>query len=252
MTEEQALYNYCIRLGDNALIQSYRLAEWCSKGPILEEDLALTNMALDMLGRAQLLLQYAGSVAGRGQTADDLAYRRNEWEYRNNLMAELPDTDFAFTMVRQMLTSTLEYFLYSSLVLSADTTIAAIAAKAVKEARYHMAHTTDWVIRLGDGTVESNRRVQEALNALWSYTSELFETDDTDKLLRRTEVAVDMMQIRAQWQKYVTDMMPVAKLVLPAGDYQHTGSRIGIHTEYLGHILSEMQYLQRAYPDATW
>ncbi len=252
MTEQQALFKYCVRLGDNALIQSYRLAEWCSNAPMLEEDLALTNMALDMTGRAQMLLQYAGSISGEGQTSDDLAYRRSEPEYRNNLISELPDNDFAFVMVKQMFTSTFEYFLYLALMESSDKTLAAIAAKSVKEARYHMAHTSDWVVRLGDGTGESNRRAQEAVNALWPYTGELFETDDVDRLLQEKGVAANLEQIQIWWRQYVIETIPAAKLELPSDDYQHTGGRIGVHTEYLGHILSEMQYLQRAYPDAKW
>ena len=252
MTEQQALYNYCIRLGDNALIQSYRLAEWCSNAPLLEEDLALTNMALDMTGRAQLLLQYAGTIAGLGQTSDDLAYRRSEPEYRNDLITELPDTDFAFAMVKHMFTSTFEYFLYSALKSSTDKDIAAIAAKSVKEAQYHMTHTTDWVVRLGDGTDESNLRTQEAVNVLWPYTGELFETGDAEALLLDSGIAANIGLIHTRWQNYITNTMSAAKLELPVGVYQHSGGRRGVHTEYLGHILSEMQFLQRAYPDATW
>ncbi len=252
MTEQQALYNYCIHLGDNALIQSYRLSEWCSNAPILEEDLALTNMALDMTGRAQLLLQYAGTLAGKGLTSDDLAYRRNEPEYRNDLITELPDADFAFAMVKQMFVSTFEYFLYSALKASTDSNIASIAAKSVKEAQYHMAHTTDWVVRLGDGTDESNRRAQEAVDALWPYTAELFETDDTEAMLTAKGIAAELPLIHTRWQNYITGTMLAARLELPANAYHHTGGRKGIHTEYLGHILTEMQYLQRAYPDATW
>jgi len=252
MTKEQALYNYCVRLGDNALVQSYRLSEWCSNAPILEEDLALTNMALDMTGRAQLLLQYAGKVAGHGKTADDMAYRRAEREYRNDLISELPDADFAFTMVRQMLVSTFECFLYAALVSSSDKEIAAIAAKAVKEARYHMAHTSDWVIRLGDGTEESNRRAQSALNILWSYTGGLFETTDADALLLSEGVAADVSQIKTKWQENIEAILREAKLILPADDYQQTGGRQGLHTEYLGHMLTEMQYLHRTYPEAIW
>ena len=252
MTEQHALYNYCIRLGDNALVQSYRLAEWCSNAPMLEEDLALTNMALDMTGRAQLLLQYAATIAGKGESDDDLAYRRSEPEYLNNLICELPDKDFAFSMVRQMLTSTFEFFLYSSLTTSADKTLAAIAAKAVKEARYHMVHTTDWVIRLGDGTDESHTRSKNALDSLWPYTAELFETNSEDDELTGKGITENMKPIKENWVKHITSSLTSAKLSVPADGYQHTGGRKGMHTEYLGHILSEMQYLQRAYPDATW
>jgi len=191
-------------------------------------------------------------VRQQGQSADDLAYLRFENEYRNNLITELPDTDFAFTMVRQMIVSTFEYYLYTALSTSTDTTIAAVAAKSVKEARYHMAHTTDWVIRLGGGTDESNRRSQDAVHLLWSYSEELFETDQTDSLLLDSGIAMSLDEIKLKWQSHIESSLLAATLVLPASSYQHTGSRVGIHTEYLGHILSEMQYLRRTYPDAKW
>jgi ring-1,2-phenylacetyl-CoA epoxidase subunit PaaC len=252
MTEQQALLKYCLTLGDNALIQSYRLSEWCSNAPILEEDLALTNFALDMIGRAQALLAYAGTVEGKGRTDDDLAYRRGERSYQNKLIAELPNGDFAYTMARLLLTSTCEFYFFTQLKNSSDSTLAAIAAKTLKEVKYHMAHATDWVLRMGDGTGESHARIQKAIDHLWPYTGEMFETNEAEAILGNNNIAVDNALIKKQWKEYVEVVLAEATLSIPTTEYMQTGSDKGIHTEYLGHILSEMQYLQRAYPEATW
>lgn len=252
MTEQEALYKYCLRLGDNALIQSYRLSEWCSNGPILEEDLALTNFALDMTGRAQALLAYAGKTEGKGRTDDDLAYKRGERSFYNHLINELPNNDFAFTMARILFVSTYEYYFFSELVHSTNETLAAIAAKTIKEVKYHMAHATEWTLRLGDGTEESRGRMQNAINELWSYTNELFETGEDDELLQNHRLSAQMRQIKSKWSSYVTHLLAEATLTVPEDGYMHTGGLNGIHTEHLGHILTEMQYLQRAYPEATW
>ncbi|OJW81726.1 MAG: phenylacetate-CoA oxygenase subunit PaaI [Bacteroidetes bacterium 46-16] len=252
MNRETALYNYVLRLGDNALILSYRLSEWCSKAPMIEEDLALTNFALDMIGRAQAYLKYAGEIEGKGRTDDDLAYRRPERQFYNNLITELPNGDFAYTIARQLFISVFECFLFEALQNSKDETIAAIAAKTLKEVRYHRRHAEDWVLRLGDGSEESYQRMQHAVNALWMYTGELFEQDETDRALIEAGIAPDPDTIRANWRSAVETVLKEATLLMPADDYMQTGSRKGIHTEHLGHILSEMQYLQRAYPGATW
>ncbi len=253
MTQEQALYKYCLKLGDNALVQSYRLSEWCSNAPILEEDLALTNFALDMIGRAQAFLSYAGKVEGKGRTDDDLAYRRGERGFYNHLLYELPNSDFAYTMARLFVSATYEYYFFTELQKSQDSTLAAIAAKAVKEAKYHMAHATDWVLRLGDGTEESHSRIQNALNDIWGYTGEFFETNKEDAILRDSNIAVDTAPIFEKWKGHIGLVLSEATLdPMPVNEYMHTGSNDGVHSEYLGHILSEMQYLQRAYPDATW
>ncbi len=250
--EQQALYKYTLSLGDNALIQSYRLSEWCSHAPILEEDLALTNFALDMTGRAQMLLTYAAQVDGNGKTDDDLAYRRKERDFYNHLIMELPNGDFAFTMARLLLTSAYEFYFFTELKHSDDKTLAGIAVKTVKEVKYHMAHATGWVLRLGDGTAESHNRIQDAVNELWQYTGELFETNSADALLRDKNIAVDLLSVKDAWNNYVTKVLSEATLSKPTDGYMHSGSNNGMHTEYLGHILSEMQYLQRAYPEATW
>ncbi len=252
MTQQEALYKYCLRMGDDALIQSYRLSEWCSNAPILEEDLALTNFALDMTGRAQAMLSYAGQVEGKGRTDDDLAYKRKERDFYNHLIMELPNGDFAYTIARLFFTSTFEFFFFNQLQNSADTTLAAIAAKTIKEVRYHNAHAIDWVLRLGDGTEESHNKIQKAVNELWMFTGELFETEEVDALLRDQNIAVDMPVIADKWKEHVAQVLSEATLTIPESGYMQSGSNKGIHTEHLGHILTEMQYLQRAYPEATW
>jgi len=252
MTAQQALYKYCLRMGDNALIHSYRLSEWSSNAPFLEEDLALTNFALDFLGRAQALLSYAAQVENTGKTDDDLAYRRKERDFYNNLITELPKGDFANAMARQLFISVFEFYFFSELIHSSDGTLAAIAGKTIKEVKYHLAHAADWVVRLGDGTEESRSRIQKAVDDLWMFTDELFETDKVDEILHVNKIAVDMPPLKVKWQEHVKNVLAEATLVVPESGYMQTGSRLGIHSEYLGHILSEMQYLQRAYPDATW
>ncbi len=252
MTTKDAIYKYTLRLGDNALILGHRLSELCSRGPILEEDLALTNVSLDMIGRAQALLKYAAEVEAAGKTEDDLAYRRPEINYYNNLLIEQPNGDFAHTMARQLFLSVFENLFYTELEKSKDTTLAAIATKTIKEIRYHKQHAIDWTLRLGDGTAESNKRMQAAINNLWMYSGELFEMDVLDTYLLHQHIAVDAAPLKALWQKEINDVLTEAKLATPADSFMQTGSKKGIHSENLGHILSEMQYLQRAYPDATW
>ncbi len=252
MTSTEALYNYCLRLGDNALILGHRLSELCSRAPFIEEDLALTNMSLDMIGRAQALLKYAGEVEGKGKTEDDIAYRRPEIKYYNNLITEQPNGDFAHTIARQFYISAFEYYFYSDLEKSKDATLAAIASKAIKEVKYHLQHAADWTSRLGDGTEESHNRMQKAINDLWMWTGELFEMDEVENSLLKEGIAVDLVPIKALWENHIKQVLTDATLTMPTGEYMQSGSRKGIHTENLGHILSEMQYLQRAYPDAKW
>ncbi|MCC6371266.1 MAG: phenylacetate-CoA oxygenase subunit PaaC [Bacteroidia bacterium] len=252
MTTTNYLYNYCLRLGDNALILGHRLSELCSKAPFIEEDLALTNISLDMIGRAQAMLKYAAEVEGKGNNEDHLAYRRAEINYYNHLIVEQPNGDFAHTIVRQLFVSAFELYMYSELEKSKDATLAAIASKTVKEVRYHLEHASDWVIRLGDGTPESHHRTQKAINELWMYTGELFEMDEVEMALLHEGIAVDLVPVKAQWHNHLKNVLSEATMMMPEDGYMQTGSRKGIHTENLGHILSEMQYLQRAYPDATW
>jgi ring-1,2-phenylacetyl-CoA epoxidase subunit PaaC len=252
MTKKEALYKYCLRIGDDALILGHRLSEWCSNGPILEEDLALTNLALDMIGRAQAVLTYAVEIKGDNVTADDLAYRRSEREYYNHLLVEQTNGDFAHTITRQLFLSVFELYFFEALQQSKDNTLAAIAAKTLKEVKYHVRHAADWAIRLGDGTTESKKRMQEAVNDLWMYTGELFETDEAEGLLLHEGLAVDLATIKATWQKHIKEVLGEATLHIPTDGYMQTGGLKGVHSEQLGHILSEMQYLQRAYPDAKW
>ncbi len=252
MTKQDALFQYCLRLGDDALILGHRLAELCSRGPFLEEDLAQTNIALDLTGRAQLYFQYAADLEGRGQTADGLVYRRPERQIYNHLLCEQPNTDFAYVIARQLLFSAFDRFLLEDLCTSKDERLVEIAAKALKETRYHLAHASDWVYRLGLGTGESHRRMQQALNDLWPYTGELFEMDDVGLHLLEAGIAADLHTIRALWTPEIRQMLQKAGLEQPADDYMHTGGLKGIHSEHLGHMLSEMQYLVRAYPEATW
>jgi len=252
MTKPEALYTYCLRLGDNALILSHRLSELCSRAPFIEEDLALTNISLDLIGRAQALLKYAAEIEGKNNDEDHLAFRRDEKNYLNLLICEQPNGDFAHVIIRQLYISTFELLFYSELEKSKDATLSGIAAKTIKEIKYHFQHSTDWTIRLGDGTAESHARMQNAVNDLWMYTGEFFEMDKTDELLMREGIGVDIIPLKQEWNNKIQKTLTEATLILPEDGYMQTGSRKGIHSENLGHILSEMQYLQRAYPDAKW
>ncbi|MBP9068141.1 MAG: phenylacetate-CoA oxygenase subunit PaaC [Bacteroidia bacterium] len=252
METNKSLFNYCLRLADDSLILGHRLSEMCSRGPMIEEDLALTNIALDHIGRAQAILKYAGEIEGKKRTEDEIAYRREEREYQNHLITEQPNGDFAHVIARQLYISLFEALLYAELEKSKDATLASIASKTLKEVRYHLTHSTDWVVRLGDGTEESHTRMQNAMNALWMYTDELFEMDDLDALMVKSGIGVDLALLKPKWESLLKETLQEATLEMPIASYMHTGSRVGIHSENLGHILCEMQYLQRTYPDAKW
>ncbi|MBK8699372.1 MAG: phenylacetate-CoA oxygenase subunit PaaC [Saprospiraceae bacterium] len=252
MGSKEQLFKYLLRLGDNALIQGHRLSEWCSRGPILEEDIALSNLALDNIGRAQAFLQYASEVEGNGHTADDLAYRRSERQYLNFLITELPTGNFAYTITKQLFIAQYDVILFEALCKSTDTTIAGIAAKAIKEARYHASHASDWCLRLGMGTALSHDLLQNEINDIWMFTGEMFEMTELDKDLVQFGISPDLTILQNIWLDKVGSVLIKSGIQLPGQGYQQTGSQQGIHTEHLGHILSEMQYLQRAYPDATW
>jgi len=241
-----------LRLADTALVHAHRLSEWCGHAPMLEEDLALANIALDLLGQARALYAYAAEVEDAGRTEDDLAYLRDAPQYRNLLMAELPKGDFAFTILRLLLLAARDQPFWKAASGSRDATLAAIAAKAEKEAAYHLRHAGEWVIRLGDGTVESGRRMREALAALWPYTGELFEADVADRALIEAGVLPDPADLRPRWEAAVNRVFAEAGLARPAECWMHSGGRSGRHTEHLGHLLAVMQHLQRAYPGATW
>ena len=248
----QPFFEYLLRLGDDRLVLGHRLSEWCGHGPILEEDIAMTNIALDLVGQANLLLRKAGDIEGLGRDQDALAYFRDAIEYRNALIVELPRGDFAFTIARQFLFSAFALHQWDALSSAKDADLAGIAAKAVKETRYHVRHSSDWMLRLGDGTDESHERAQRALDDLWRFTSELFETDDLERALAADGLAVESSTLQAKWRADVEDVLGRATLTIPAGVFQQSGGRRGRHTEHLGYILAEMQSVPRADPGAKW
>lgn len=252
MNQNDALFSYILRLADSSLILSQRLSEWTSKGPFLEEDLALTNIALDIMGQANSLLEYAAKVEGKGRTADDLAFFRGEREYFNHLLAEQPNGDYAKTMIRQAMVDHFDYLVYSRLTKSTDATLAGIAAKSIKEITYHVRHSSSWVDRFGNGTGESQARAQAAINELWRFSEDMFETSEADKKLAKEGIGVDADALREEWQKNMKELFAKANLNIPEGAFMQHGSRSGVHTEHLGYILAEMQHLPRMYPDAKW
>ena len=241
------LFTYALRLGDDALIAAQRTGEWIAAAPQLEEDVALGNIGLDQLGQARSLLQYAGTLDGR--TEDELAYFRDEREFRNVQLCELPNGDFGFAMARLLYFATYQHLLYDELRSCADETLAGVAGKAVKEVAYHVDHATQWVLRLGDGTEESHRRMQAALEALWPYTAEMFASDD---LVRRLSVAVDPSTLEEEWTRRVTAVIDESTCERPTSSYQHSGGRSGRHTEHMGFLLAELQHVARSHPGATW
>jgi len=244
---------YLLRLGDNALVLSQRLSELCGKGPALEEDMALTNVALDLLGQARLWYTYAGELEGLGRDEDVLAYRRDAHEFRNVLLVEQPNGNYAHTLMRQFYFDTWHYFQIGALVRSTDPRIAAIAEKSLKEVTYHLRRSGDLIVRLGDGTATSHAYTQTAADELWMYTGEAFHYDDTDAAMAAAGIAPDPAELRTQWLAHVGDIFSEATLTLPAPDaWMQKGGKQGRHSEHLGYLLAEMQFLQRAYPGATW
>lgn len=251
-SQKKALLNYCIALGDDSLTLGHRLSEWCRNGPFLEEDLALTNVSLDFIGRARMLYSYAAEVENQGRSEDDIAYLRDCREYRNFLINELPNGDFAFTMARQLMIDAFDVGFYEGLTQSADEMLAAIAAKAIKESRYHLRRSEDWIKRLGDGTDESHERTQKAFDQLWGYAAEMFEMASEEQQLVDAGIAVDRSALKAEWSLTMHSVLKEATLDIPAQDWTIGGGREGIHTEHLGYLLAELQYLQRTYPGQQW
>jgi ring-1,2-phenylacetyl-CoA epoxidase subunit PaaC len=245
-----------LRLGDNDVVLAQRLGEWVGHGPVLEEDIALTNVGLDLLGQGRLWLTYAAEVEGRGRTEDDLAFLRDQHAYRNVQLVELPNGDFADTMARQLYFDHAHLLLLHGIATSTDGRLAEIAAKAVKEVAYHVERSADWVVRLGDGTEESHVRMQRALDRHWPYTGEMFAADAVDLELVKRGVAPDPRTLHAPWLAAVRAVVDEATLTMPSGEWMHGtrrgGGRQGVHTEHLGHLLAQMQFLQRAYPGAQW
>ena len=247
-----ALAEYLLRLGDDSLILGHRLSEWCGHGPILEEDIAMTNISLDLIGQTNSLLEYAGKVEGKGRSADDLAFLRFDKDYKNALLVEQPNGDFGFTMMRQFLFDAYRLPLFEKLTQSSDSQLAAIAEKSLKETKYHFKHSSEWVIRLGDGTEESHQRIQESLDELWRYANELMFTDEVDAELTKSGILPDLSDLKDTWMDYVMAVFEEATLVIPENNWTFEGGRKGLHSEHLGFILTELQYMQRAYPGLEW
>ncbi|MCZ2223819.1 MAG: phenylacetate-CoA oxygenase subunit PaaC [Chitinophagales bacterium] len=239
--------NYILYLADTTLILSHRNSEWCGHAPIIEQDIALTNIALDLLGQARNFYQYAAELIGNNATEDSLAYLRIENEYKNLLLTELPNDDWGNTVLRQFYFSVYQFYLYQQLQKSDDEQLVAIANKAIKEVSYHVRWSGEWVVRLGDGTKESHQRMLNAIENLKNYLGEMFIAADYE-----TAMNIDLNTIQKQWDEKVTSVFAEATLPLPKNIFNHIGGKTGVHTEYLGYILTEMQYLQRTYPNAVW
>ena len=246
------LFEYLLRLGDDRLVLGHRVSEWCGHAPILEEDIALSNIALDLIGQANLWLQLAGQVEAKGRDQDALAYFREAIDFRNVLLVETPNGDFGDTMVRQFFYSMQAMLVLEQLQRSAHTSLAGIAAKAYKESRYHVRHSGEWIIRLGDGTDESHQRVQRSVNDTWRFTGELFEADDVDRRLAAQGIAVDPSVVRDAWHAQMSEVLATATLTVPNAGFSRRGGRAGKHSEHLGHLLAEMQIVARSHPGATW
>jgi ring-1,2-phenylacetyl-CoA epoxidase subunit PaaC len=250
--DETPLLNLVLRRADDALILGHRLSEWCGHAPMVEEDIALANIALDLIGQSRSLYDYAARVDGAGLSEDHFAYRREQHQYRNCLLVEQPNGDFAATIVRQVLFSAFMDLYWCEMMKSRDDTLAAIAAKAEKETAYHLRHSAEWLIRLGDGSDESHARAQAALDELWIYSGEFFESDEVERSLIDAGIAPDCSSLRDYWQKRLEPILREATLKIPSAPFMQTGGRSGRHSEHLGYILADLQYLQRAHPEAVW
>lgn len=251
MSKQEMLSKYLIRLGDTSLMMGQRLAEWCSRGPILEEDLALTNISLDYFGQAEAFYNQAIKAGELEKSADDLAFRRNEREYTNYILAEVENGDFAQTQMKIYLISSFLEKLYATLINSSEELLTSVARKAVKEVTYHHRHSKMWLFRMAHGTLESSSRIQNGLNSLWRYTEDLFQTNEYDNFWME-EIQTNIATLKEEWLKEIKGFFQECKLSLPEDTYMITGGIQKMHTEALGHLLCEMQYLQRAYPEATW
>ncbi|MFM9950269.1 MAG: 1,2-phenylacetyl-CoA epoxidase subunit PaaC [Saprospiraceae bacterium] len=252
MTLQQAHFEYLLRLGDNALILGQRLGEWCGHGPVLEQDIAITNIALDLIGQSRSLLEHAGSLEGKGRNEDDLAFLRDAWDFRNVLLVEQPNQDWAFTIVRQFLFDAFHYPLLLQLSESSDEHLAAIAKKSIKEVAYHLRYSSEWMIRLGDGTEVSHQKMQAALDELWMYSGESTTPDEVDLLVAEAGIGANLELVQRAYAEKVNAVLHEATLQKPVGDWMQRGGKTGSHSEYLGFILAEMQFMQRAYPGQKW
>ncbi|MBR0824333.1 phenylacetate-CoA oxygenase subunit PaaC [Bradyrhizobium manausense] len=249
---EAPLVLYTLRRADDALILGHRLSEWCGHAPMLEEDMALSNIALDLIGQARELYSYAAKTEGKDNDEDKFAYLRDVRQYRNLLLVEQPNGDFAQTLVRQFFYSAFADLFWRAMMTSSDATLAAVAAKSEKESAYHLRHASEWIIRLGDGTEESHARAQTAIDQLWAFTGEMFAVDDSERGLIDAGIAIDPAPLRERWLKTITSVVTEATLTLPQNNWMQQGGRFGRHSEHLGHLLSELQSMQRTFPGQTW
>jgi len=250
--KDQDLYNYILGIADNSLILGQRLGELCGHGPNLETDIALTNIALDLFGQTRSYYQYAAKIAGDGRTEDDIAMLRNERDYKNVLLVEQPNTHFGHVIARQFLFDVYHLQLMNALQHSEDEMLVAIARKGVKEVSYHKRFSGDWLKRLGDGTDESKQKIQEAIDHIWPYTDELFDMTDSDKKMAEQGIGVDLTALKDEYYKQLSEVLEEATLTIPDNPYSKRGGKQGIHTEHMGYILTELQYMQRTYPNMTW
>ncbi len=250
--KNENLYHYILEIADNNLILGQRLGELCGHGPELETDIACTNISLDLLGQVRNYYQYAATVQGEGKTEDDIAFLRRERQYKNVLLVEQPSTNFAHTVVRQFLFDVFHLLFINALQNSTDETLSAIAKKSIKEVLYHQRFSADWVKRLGDGTAESKQKMQEAVNALWVYTDELFHETEASKAMLALGIAVDTEAFKEEYYQRVTEVLTVATLEVPENKWFQKGGKQGVHTEHLGFLLSDLQYMQRTYPGQKW
>lgn len=250
--ERDHLLTFVLRLADDNLVLGHRLSEWCGHAPMLEEDLAMPNMALDLIGQARSLYQYAAEIEGKGRTEDDFAYLRREHEYLNCLLVERPNGDFAHTMLRQFWFAAYLHPLWEAMQQSSDATLAGIAGKAVKEVAYHIRHAGEWVVRLGDGTEESAARMKAAIDTLAPYLDELFQSDDITDAMAEAGIAPDPASLRPAFDRVVLPVFAEAMLEMPEPQWPQTGGRQGRHGEHMGYLLAELQHMQRTYPGAVW
>ncbi len=252
MADKELLYNYTLHLADNSMILGQRCGEWCGHGPVLEQDIALTNIALDLIGEARSLYQFAADLKGGTATEDSIAFLRDVLEYKNVLLVEQPNEDWAYTIVRQFFYDVFHYYLHSELVHSREQRLSNIATKTLKEVTYHLKWSSEWMIRLGDGTEISREKMQTAVNGLWEYTGEFFMPSTIEKEAQVNGIAPDLEKLKPLWRTKVEEILAEATLFIPDKDFQQKGGKTGLHSEYMGFILAEMQFLQRAYPGATW
>lgn len=252
MSQVSPHVEYILRLGDNALILGQRLSEWCGHGPVLEQDIAVTNIALDLIGQARTLLDYAGRLEGKGRNDDALAFLRDAGCFRNVLLVEQPNEDWAYTFARQFFFDVFHFNLHQELLHSRDRELAAIAEKAIKEVTYHLRFSSEWVIRLGDGTETSHQKMQDAVDDLWVFTGEMLTSDAIDRQMLAEGIGADLDRIRTQWEATVDAILKEATLSKPSAIWMQSGGKAGRHSEHLGYILADMQFLQRAYPGNEW